>query len=575
MTTSSVPAKTRHEAARRPGISRKVKRPSLLERFMNRPAHYFTSGSGVDKSNMRDVLKEPTPFSIPPDTEELSYRDLHKVWRQRSREQEAQHDLSTRPNYRSRQNMDLLKRLYIPDEEAEECREPGLLDIDPQYFKVIEGRPIKEKLDMRKYVEELRETLKTRLRVGYQLDEAMQIEEMFEAEQKMLRNIEAMHKLYADGFGEFLEQDYESSVELLNEAQKAAEKSSDMNYQLKQLEEQFGALKRQVSMLEENWRNCKMFQKFLYIVSPMDWRKKHDYIHRKGPSCVSLASEMVSLFGRYRLSVTESEVSLDSLLELFLKDIDSGEEPLLYFTKPSELTQVLQEMESQNLNCLMHSEDLSDPIHAARHGLEQVEGQLERQSTFIMGKIRDLEASISWEENRVQSLKDKARQVLYGLFKEQILSESTLSLHVFVEDVYETCIAPYDSSLGLRDMMSGIELKVESMLLKLDYLPFEIVKVAESKTFEEEARIKKDAEVAELKIKLMEKLKRRLRRALEPPVCRRGKPLKPRSEPPPVKKQRPKPEKLLTDEEKDFLDFFTDYCRHVDNARDYLALKSE
>jgi hypothetical protein len=529
----------------------------------------------MDEGSMRDVLKEPTPFSVAPDTDEFSYRTLHELWRQRSREEAARRDFSARPNYRSRQNTDLLKRLYVPHEEAGERREPGLLDIDPQYFKILEGRPIKEKLNIRKYVDEVRETLKTRLKVGYQVDEAMQIEEMFKKEQKRLRNAEAMHKLYADRFSEFLEEDYESSVKLLNDAQKEAEKTSDMSYQLKELEKQFGGLKREVSMLEENWRNCKMFQKFLYIVSPMDWRKKHDYIHRKGPGSVLLVSEMPSLFGRYRLSITESEVSLESLLDLFLKDIDSGEEPTLYFTKPCELTQVLQDMESQNLNCFMHSGDLSGPIHAVEQGLKQVQGQLDTQSACIVGKLKDLETAISWEEDRIQSLKDKAREVLYGLFKDQILSESTLNLHVFVEDVYETCIGPRDSSLGLRDMMRGIELKVESLLLKLDYLPFEIVKVAESKTYKEQARIRKEAEVAELKIKFVEKLKRRLRRALEPPEYRHGKPLKPRSEPPPIRKKRPRPEKYLTDEEKEFLDFFTDYCSHVDRARDYLAPKHE
>jgi hypothetical protein len=511
----------------------------------------------VDKSSVRDVLKEPTPFSVAPD----------KAWRQ--------HDLSTGANYRWRQNADLLNRLYVPDEEAQEGKEPGLLDIDPRYFKIMERRPIKEKLDIRKYVEEVRETLKTRLKLGYQLDEAMHIEETFKAEQKRLRNCEAMHRLYADCFWKFLQEDYESSVKLLNDAQKEAEKSSDMSYQLKQLEEQFGALKRQVSVLEEKWRHYKMFQKFLYIVSPMGWRKEHDYIHRKGPNSVSLVSEMPSLFGRYRVSITDSEVSLDSLLDLFVKDVQGGQEPLLYFSKPCELVQALKDIESQNLSCFMHCEDLSGPTLAAEQGLKQVEAQFEAQSAFITGKIKDLEAAISWEEHRIQSLKHEAREVLCGLFKEQILSESTVSLHVCVEDVYAACVAPRDSSLGLRDLMRAIELKVEALLCTLDCLPFEIVKLTESETYEEESRIRKEAEVAERKMDLMEKLKRRLRRALEPPEYRQGKPLKPRSEPPPIKKKRPKAEKLLTDQEKDFLDFFTDYCSHVDSARDYLSAQRE
>jgi hypothetical protein len=532
---------------------------------VQRYAHYFSSGTGVDKNSMRDVLKEPTPFSTAPD----------RAWTLRSREREARLDLSTRPNYRSRQNMDLLQRLYVPDDEPEEGRELSLLDIDPQYFKIMEGRPIKEKLDIRKYVEEIRETLQTRLKLGYQLDEVMRVEEMFKREETRLRKCEAMHKLHADCFAKFLEQDYESSMKLLNDAQTEAEKSSEMSQQLQQLAEQFDVLKRQVSDLEEIWRNYKMFQKFLYMVSPMEWRKKHDYIHRKGPGCVSLVSEMPSLFGRYRLSIAESDVSLDSLLDLFLKDAECGEEPLLYFCEPGQLAQVFQDMESQSLNCFMHSEDLSGPIRAAEQGLKQVQVQLEAHSAVMTGKIKDLEAAIFWEEDRTRALKDQAREVLYGLFKEQMLSESTVRLHVLLEDLYEACIAPRDSSLGLRDLMRAVERKMESLLLELDRLPFEIVKATESKTYEEELRIWKEAEVAALKMSLLEKLKRRLRRALEEPVYRLGKPLKPRSEPPPIKNKRPKAEALLTDEERNFLDFFTDFCSHADNVRDYLAARRE
>jgi hypothetical protein len=548
MKPSSSSAKTRREAARNSGFSRETKRSSSAGRHTGRHGYYFTSGTAVDKSSVRDVLKEPVPFSVAPD----------KAW--------IQHDLRTGANYRSRQNADLLNRLYVPDEEAEEGKEPGLLEIDPQYFKIMERRPIKEKLDVRKYVDEVRETLKTRLKLGYQLDEAMHIEEKFKAEQKRLRNCEALYRLYADCFWKFLQEEHESSVRLLNDAQQEAAKSSDMSCQLKQLGEQFGVLTRQVSVLEEQWRNCKMFQKFLYIVSPMGWRKEHDYIHRKGPSSVSLISEMPSLFGRYRVSISDPELSLD----LFVKDVQGEEEPLLYFSEPRQLLRALEDIESQNLSCFMHCEDLSGPTLLAEQGLKQVEAQFEAQSSFITGKIEDLEAAISWEEHRTQSLRQKAREVLYRLFP-----ESNVSLLVSLQDVFAACVAPRDSNLGLRDLMTAIELKVEALLCTLDCLPFEVVKLAESETYEEESRIRKEAEVAECKLDLMEKLKRRLRRALEAPEYRQGKPLKPRSEPPPIRKRRPRAETILSEQDRDFLDFFTDYCAHVDSARGYLSAQRE
>jgi hypothetical protein len=564
-------AKKKHESDKTLRLSGKVE-CVFNKRRTDRTVHYFTTGTGVDKNTARDVAKEPSPFWFPPDTEEFGYK-VYRTWRQRSREQDSQHDFRTRPNFRSRQNMDILNRLYIPDDEVEESTKPDFLDTDPQFFKMIKGRPIKEKLDIRKYVEEVRETFKTKLKVGCQMDEAMQIEQKFREEQKRLNNIQAMLKLHANNFEEFLEKDNESSKKLLRDAQQEAEKSAHMNYELKELEKQLGVVKCQLYILAEDWRNCKMFQKFLYVVSPMHWRKKHDYIHRNQNGSVSLASEMSTLFGRYRLSSTESTLSLDVLLDLCLTDINRGEEPLLYFTETDELIQVFKEMEQQNFNALLHSESLSDPTRTVQRGLEQAQQHFETESALLMGKIKDLEAAVTWEEQRAQSLKDKARELLYGLFKDVIVSESVLNLHVFVEDVYETCIGPNDGILGLHDMMRGIELKMESLLLTLDFLPVGIVKMAERETYEEEARKMKMAKEAETKLKLAEKLKRRLKRALEPPAYRSGKQLKPRSNPPPIKEKTPKQEKSFTDKEKDFLNFFTDYCHRVDNARDYLPPK--
>src|SRR5690348_421698 len=35
----------------------------------------------------------------------------------------------------------------------------------------------------------------------------------------------------------------------------------------------------QVYQLEEKWRDTRSLQRFLYLVSPMSWRREHDHIH--------------------------------------------------------------------------------------------------------------------------------------------------------------------------------------------------------------------------------------------------------------------------------------------------------
>ncbi|KAJ4432007.1 hypothetical protein ANN_20621 [Periplaneta americana] len=512
-----------------------VKRPTLLEcifnkRYTDRSVYYFTSGTSVDKKSMRDVAEEPTPYWCPPDTEEFSYKVVYDVWRQRFREQEAAYDYTKRPNYRSRQTSDLLQRLYIPDDEVKEPKEPGLLEIDPTFFKIVEGRPIKEKLDIRNYVEDLRQKLKMRLKAGYQMDEVMQIEEKHIEVDRKLEELNEKQKLYFDTFFfECLEDDYQIAMTLLREADEELDKSIEKSDQLKELNKRLGPVNVAVYILEEKWRNRKMFQKLLYMISPMYWRKKHDYIHRKPGSTSSLVSVMSEIFERYRLPLSGPVPSLDALLDIFLEDITTG--------------------------------------------IGEVRQHFDTEYARIIGKIKDLKTSIEWEENRGRILEEEARKLLNGRFKKVVVADSSLKLYVFVEDVFESCIAPNDSKLGLYDMMREIELKMEALLLKLDHLPYEIVKAAETESYTEEVRAMKEAEEAEAKVKLKEKLEWRLRRLLEPPAYSRGKPLKPRSEPPPVKKKKPKPKKPLTEKENDFLNFFTDYCHHVDNVQDYFPLK--
>ncbi|PSN42933.1 hypothetical protein C0J52_18792 [Blattella germanica] len=547
--------------------------PSILKSTLNKrgaakSVYYFTSGTGIDKNSMRDVLKEPSPFCIPPDPTDM----CHKLRKKHEEQGEGSHYVSTRPNYLS-QKTDLLRRLYVPDDDEE--RKPELLDIDSEYFKIVEGRPIKEKQDIRTYVEDAKEVLKTRIRVGIHLDEAMEIDEKYLLEQTQIDAIRAKHKLYVNAFDNFLEEDLKTSMKLLREAQVEANKTKEIQIMVHNLQDNLGSLKCAVSVLEEKWRHCKMFQSFLYMISPFYWRKKHDRLYRKKSitELVSVITMPSEVFEKYRSPSVGSEDSLDALVSIFLEDIKEEEKPELYFKSPQQLNRVFEGMELQNLNYLLQLEEMEEPMRSVKSALRDTDIVLGSEILFLQETIKNMKEAIEWEEEKARLLKEKANEMLSDL-KELILGKKSLSLHVFVEDAYESCIAPNDSNLGLFDMMQGIELQMEYLLLKLDYLPYDVVKTIEFDTYKEDARIMKDACEAENKLKLMEKLKSRLAKALAPPFKPKpGKRLVSRSEPPASRKKPPKPAKPLTDQEKDYLYFFTEYCRYTDNVSNYFPLK--
>lgn len=136
-----------------------------------------------------------------------------------------------------------------------------------------------------------------------------------------------------------------------------------------------GILRVRLYILEENWRTLKMYQKFLYQTSPMHWRREHDYIHKTEHGLVTHWS---SLFGKYRLADTSVEPTLESLIDIFLEDIKTQEEPKLYFTDPEQIIVVFRELEAQNLNSLLHSEDLATPLETMTIQLEETKNTLDK-----------------------------------------------------------------------------------------------------------------------------------------------------------------------------------------------------
>lgn len=77
---------------------------------------------------------------------------------------------------------------------------------------------------------------------------------------------------------------------------------------------------------------------------------------------------------------------------------------------------------------------------------------------------------------------------------------NVLALHVWVEDVYESCVAPNDSQLTAYQMMCAVERAVATELLALDYLDQKHVKKARKAIYQKEKDNTKDADDAQKKV---------------------------------------------------------------------------
>lgn len=103
----------------------------------------------------------------------------------------------------------------------------------------------------------------------------------------------------------------------------------------------------------------------------------------------------------------------------------------------------------------------------------------------------------------MQTLKRHADAVISTVYQDILTgsgSANVLTLRVWVEDVYERCIAPNDSHLTSFQMMCAVEKAVAAELLALDYLDQGHVKKARRHIYVEEKLQTKSADDAQRKV---------------------------------------------------------------------------
>ncbi|KAF5304036.1 hypothetical protein FQA39_LY01821 [Lamprigera yunnana] len=551
----------------------KLKPPSALERVFGKVGkprdHYFTAGVNINESNQRNVHTEPLPFSYPKDLEQFSYRLMAKAWRDKRIRQENQLKCKNRQSNRTSQKVDLLNRLYVKDPEIKSMK--TILDIDPEFFTLIEGRPVVQKFNRLGYVRDMRDILRTNVITGYREDEILLIEENFSEEMRILEEIKAEFQKYVNTFEEFLFNDHTSAMSVLLESEKQAKLAAEKADELRSLSKNYGSLRSIVYNLEEKWRNCKMYQKFLYLISPSEWRREHDFYFIAETSSTNLISHLredSSIFERFRLSPNRVQ-SLDELIEQFLEDVSIQSEPALFFTEPDQLLKVFSFIELQNLNTLLHSEELAVPIQNVKEALDAAEENFAAEISALHEMIDKLEEGIKWEEQRAKYLEELAVELINGDFREIISNKEVINLYVFVEDVYESRIGVNDSNMSMKEMMRIVETSYRNYLLQLDRLPDDVVYKAEMTCYREEEKILMLAHDATRKLTQVEQLMKHLTRLLEPPVYKISKPLRPRSPPVDIRKKRTHKARHLTQEQLDFLNFFSDFCFHSDDPNDF------
>lgn len=531
------------------------------KRFQPRSVYYFTSGRKVDPNVLDDLKKKKPAYKFPAIPQAgVPFSALQRIERNKRKEEEKGLSAMEKPSRRTRMMEHLAERVYVPPDK-ELALQKDKPFVDDQYYAMIKGRPIKDKFSLNSYINEVREILVTKLNIGFLQDEVYLIEQQHKNEKK---RIAMQTKLLTDfyaSFKEFEAQDHEDWLMIRRRADEMATETSNMRLELKDLMKELSQIRCSLYVLEENWRNCKLCQIFLFQISPRSWQEQHPLKDKDGEDI----TDFDDVFNRYRLDAEGSVQSLNELINIFQEDISSeSSSPELYFTDPWQVRLVFREMELQHLSSLLIIESIRKPKDVMKQGLKAVQMYYDSEISAIEEQLELAEKHIKQEEERATTLEEVAKDLLHTDLKELVSSESTILTHVYVEHAYEECLGAGDTDMTTLETIHALKLMHEDLMMKLDSLPFEIVKEAESVVRARYALSLDKAHQARRQVAVLDNLTKSMKRALEKPYARHGRPMMWRSKPPSPKVDSKAVVESFSQGEIEFLTHFTDYCNYDD-----------
>lgn len=545
--------------------------------YVRTTQNYFTNRQRAVKTNGVQE-KRSKPFSIPKSEKLLSYIKYSDRREKMGAKERSSQPLSAKDNLKIAATRDISKRLFI-EEPIDDVK--AVVEIHPEFYTVIEGRPLRCFDDIKVYLNNIRSYAMNRQQIGYRRDLIIKIAENIVEESLEHDRVHEKLKEHIKNFQNFLTEDYKKACTKVSKTEKIYSELVAINSELLACVSILTIVSNILFKLDAIRGVLKMYRSFLIFVSPLLWRQQYDETLRGKIQSIQFES------GKF---VTDNDLveSLDigKMVQVARNELKSQPPARLYFKKPDEIIYLFRTMELQSREYLIQLSKTDAPYRILQDRIKQLKQATIQEFDYFQYYIDSINNQITREYYNENHLQDYFFRILNGFFFDSVASPSSLKLKICIEYVYEEIFGKCEEGhQSLHDPMKILELMYEDYNLCLDYLDFNIVKEAKNDFFAQDLKMMRNAYKAQRELRAFREMTNAMNKAFlasakyARPVLKKFLDRKSRlallvSER--RKSQldsgvRMKPKKYkLTQEERDGLLLFTEWCEGV-NPSPYLS----
>ncbi|XP_075979214.1 cilia- and flagella-associated protein 100-like [Anticarsia gemmatalis] len=388
-----------------------------------------------------------------------------------------------------------------PIEPIREGEIKTIVDVDPSYYSLVEGRPIRPNTSLNEYKQNIKNVAMKRTIHGFMVDEILRIDKDIKSERNIYETAYKHFEEYQNSFDKFLAHDNNKTIAIMQRSDALAKELTNQNEENKKANYEMASLKSKLQYIDETLMILLSFQNFLNKASPILWQNSHD---------IKLDTKYTEIF------TTDSDIFKKIDKAGIEKRLIELPPPQLYFETPEQLLVIFGLLEKQNLNYLLVTEEFNSEKNRFIKTLEVLKKLMRLELEYIQEKIHEMENMITWNENREVEVKEIFFRILEDKVRYLISSDTALQILNYVEFAYEQLIAPNEIKLSSIDMALALEREYDNLMLDISAYDLDLIKQIEKETYENGIREIKQAKEAATLLKDVDKLSKRLKASFEP-----------------------------------------------------------
>lgn len=219
-----------------------------------------------------------------------------------------------------------------------------ILDIDPEYYSLVQGRPIRPNTSINKYKQDIKYGALKRAMHGFLADEIIRIDREMTLERNTYQTAYKHFEECRHSFDKFLAYDNDKTIVIMKKSDNLARELANQIEEHKNASYELASIKSKLQYIDETLLILLSFEYFLHKAAPILWQ----------------ASQNVKLDTKHFEIVTmDSDIFMKVNIDLIKDRLSKLDPPRLYFKTPQQLMTIFDLIEKQNLNYLLVTEELN------------------------------------------------------------------------------------------------------------------------------------------------------------------------------------------------------------------------